>query len=171
MCPSDVPSRPVANKDLASQIAITGASSGIGLATAQLLASRGATLSLADLNEEGLKRTAQELPTIGGQSHLTTVVDVRKGDQVEEWIRNTAAKLGNLGGAVNLAGVVTDGVVITEETDAHWDILMDVNAKGVFNSMRAQLKHMSDGGSIVGYLGLMADLVLTHAGKCCQCRW
>ncbi|KAM5341811.1 hypothetical protein ACJ41O_014842 [Fusarium nematophilum] len=149
-CPSSVaPRASVLTKILHSQIAITGASSGIGLATAQLLAARGAILSLADLDNEGLKRCAQELPTAGGQIHLTTVVDVRRGDQVEEWIRSTANKLGNLDGAVNLAGVVTDGVVITEETDAHWDILMDVNARGVFNCMRAQLKHMNDGGSIV----------------------
>ncbi|KAH7161514.1 dehydrogenase with different specificitie [Dactylonectria macrodidyma] len=130
-------------------IAISGASSGIGLATAQLLASRGAVLSLADLNEKGLTIAAQGLATRGGQGHLTTLVDVRKGDQVEEWIRQTINQLGKLDGAINLAGVVTDGVPITDESDAHWDILMDVNAKGVFNCMRAQLKHMDDGGSII----------------------
>lgn len=131
------------------QIAITGASSGIGRATCQILASRGALLSLADLDSKGLQATVENLHSESSQPHVTTIVDVRNSEQVEGWIEDTVARLGGLDGAINLAGVVTDGVSITEETDAHWDILMGVNAKGVFNCMRAQLKHIRDGGAVV----------------------
>ncbi|CAK7204836.1 putative secondary metabolism biosynthetic enzyme [Sporothrix eucalyptigena] len=130
-------------------ISVTGGSSGIGLALAKLLASRGAILSIADVNKQGLDSVLQLLPVNGGKDHMATVVDVRKGVEVEEWIKATVANYGHLDGGINLAGVVTDGVPIAEETDEHWDFLMDVNAKGVFNSMRAQLKHMNDGGAIV----------------------
>lgn len=134
------------------KIAITGASSGIGRVTAKLLASRGALLSLSDVNQNGLDETPSMLSQTGDKKHICKVVDVRKGAQVDSWIEDTVKHFGRLDGGVNLAGVTTDGVPIAEETDANWDFLMDVNARGVFNCMRAELKHMHDGGSVVSRL-------------------
>jgi len=128
-------------------IAITGAASGIALAVSRLLASRGAILSLADLNQSGLDAT---LSSLEGKGHITTVVDVRKSSEVNAWIEKTVKELGKLDGGCNLAGVHTGkGATLANETDEHWDFIMDVNAKGVFYCMRAQLNAMSDGGSIV----------------------
>ncbi|KAL2876884.1 hypothetical protein SGCOL_007909 [Colletotrichum sp. CLE4] len=128
-------------------IAITGAGSGMGLSTAQLLASRGAKLSLADINEDSLKEAISSLED--SSSHMYEVVDVRKGDVVNTWIQNTVTKFGKLDGAVNMAGVITHATPVAELTDKDWDFVFEVNAKGVFNCLRSQLGAMSAGGSIV----------------------
>ncbi|KAG7046438.1 Short-chain dehydrogenase/reductase SDR [Colletotrichum scovillei] len=128
-------------------IAITGAGSGMGLSTAQLLASRGAKLSLADINENSLKEAISSLED--STSHMYEVVDVRKGDVVNTWIQNTVKKFGKLDGAVNMAGVITHATPVAELTDKDWDFVFEVNVKGVFNCLRSQLGAMSDGGSIV----------------------
>lgn len=130
------------------QIAITGAASGMGLATAQLLASQGAIISLADLNEAGLKSAVDSL---AGEKHIYTKVDVSKSESVDSWISTTVSKLGKLDGAVNMAGVITKAVPVAQMKDQDWDFQFAVNAKGVFNCLRAQLNAMTDGGSIVGF--------------------
>ena len=88
----------------------------------------------------------------GEKAHISKTVDVRKGAQVNAWIEATVEHFGRLDGALNLAGVTTDGVPISEETDENWDFLLDINGRGVFNCMRAELKHISDGGSVVSSL-------------------
>lgn len=69
-------------------IAITGAASGIGRATSQLLAKNGAILSLADMDEKSLEQLAKEL-TDNGVTVLWRRVDVRVRDEVEGWIGDT----------------------------------------------------------------------------------
>lgn len=86
-------------------IAITGGASGIGLATAHLLASRGATLSLADVSEQGLQDASKSIKAKHNVDILTFVLDVRKPEQVDGWIKETVAKFGKLDGAANIAGV------------------------------------------------------------------
>lgn len=122
----------------------------MGLSTAKLLASRGASISLADLNETAVQTAANELPTTSSnQKHIATVVDVRRSEMVNAWIDNTVKTLGKLDGAVNMAGVITPAKPITETSDEDWDFQFAVNAKGVFACLRAQLRAMGEGGSIV----------------------
>ncbi|KAF2019203.1 NAD(P)-binding protein [Aaosphaeria arxii CBS 175.79] len=128
-------------------VAITGAASGMGLATAKLLASKGALISLADINEANLKTAIASLPS--SDQHIYTVVDVRNSGQVNAWIEGTVKKYGKLDGAVNMAGVIAKATPVKEVTDADWDFSFSVNTKGVFNCLRAQLNAMTDGGSIV----------------------
>lgn len=128
-------------------IAITGAASGMGLATAQLLASRGATISLADINESALQSAKDSLTT---GKHIISVVDVRKREAVDSWIETTLKRLGKLDGAVNMAGIIRPTVPIAELSDEDWDLTFAVNARGVMSCLRAQVKAMSEGGSIVG---------------------
>ncbi|KAK4942031.1 hypothetical protein LTR10_018212 [Elasticomyces elasticus] len=127
-------------------IAVTGGASGIGLATSKLLAERGAILSIADTNQERLDAA---LSTFAGEGHIATAVDVRFSSQVNAWIETTVKKLGKLNGAVNLAGVLQKPRPLAEVSDEDWDVTIDTNAKGVFFCMRAQVKHLEDGGSIV----------------------
>lgn len=132
-------------------IVLTGAASGIGLETARYLASQGAKVSIADIQEQPLQQVAAEIEKAGGIV-LTSVVDVRNRSQVESWIRRTVDKLGGLDGAVNLAGVwgkQTGRANIEEIEDDDWDFVHAVNVKGLLNSMRAQIPEMRDGGSIV----------------------
>jgi NAD(P)-dependent dehydrogenase (short-subunit alcohol dehydrogenase family) len=113
---------------------------------AQLLSKRGALVSLADVNEKGLAETIQSLEN--SSSHLSTVVDVRKSASVDSWISKTIEKFGKLDGAANWAGVIRINPVV-EVTDEDWNFVMDVNSTGVFNCIRAQLRVMKDGASIV----------------------
>lgn len=119
----------------------------MGLSTAKLLASRGAIISLADINEKAMEAAVKDLTN--SDRHMFTVVDVRSSESVNKWIQSTVQKLGKLDGAVNMAGVITTATPIAEETDEHWDFSFAVNTRGVFFCIRAQLKAMTAGGSIV----------------------
>lgn len=122
----------------------------MGLATAQLLASRGACISLADINENGLKSA---IASFGNdEKHMYTLVDVRHSEQVNAWIQATVEKYGKLDGAVNMAGIITKATPVKDLTDSDWDFSFAVNTKGVFNCLRAQLNAMQDGGSIVSIM-------------------
>ncbi|KAK5193105.1 hypothetical protein LTR99_001761 [Exophiala xenobiotica] len=151
------------------RIALTGAASGIGLATAQVLASRGAVLSLSDINAEGLDAA---IKTLDGEGHFATVLDVRKASKVNEWMDETVRRLGGLDGAANIAGVEREGGRhLADSRDEDWDFVMGINCTGVFYCMRAELNKMLDnGGSIVnissvaGFIGV-ADTGIYNASK------
>jgi len=125
-------------------IAITGAASGIGRATARVLASQGASVSFADTNPL-VKKTALSLPG----DHIYSKVDVRDQHAVKSWISNTITRLGKLDGAVNMAGILTKATPLVGTRDEDWDTSFAVNTKGVFNCLRAEIKAMKPGGSIV----------------------
>ncbi|KAH8194815.1 hypothetical protein TruAng_011026 [Truncatella angustata] len=130
-------------------IAITGAASGMGLATAQLLASRGAIISLADINEAAVIKATASLEKPGVKDHIYSIVDVRDSSSVNDWIERTVQNLGGLDGAVNMAGIIKHAKPVAESTDEDWDFTFSVNTRGVFACLRAQIKAMSAGGSIV----------------------
>jgi NADP-dependent 3-hydroxy acid dehydrogenase YdfG len=132
-------------------IVLTGAASGMGLATAKLLASKGAKVSMADVQEVPLKALAAEIEESGG-TVFAMVVDVSNRQQVEDWIKATVEKFGRLDGAANLAGVIGKSINIThlqDIDDDDWDFVMGVNAKGLLNCLRAQIPYFNDNGSIV----------------------
>ncbi|KEF54130.1 uncharacterized protein A1O9_09925 [Exophiala aquamarina CBS 119918] len=133
----------------------------MGLATARMLASRGAILSLADANAAGLEVALISLP--GGQEkHMTTTLDVRSTSAVKSWIDATVERFGILDGAANIAGVLGDAVPIRESTEDQWDFVMGVNAKGIYNCLRAQLNNIKEGGSIVNFASV-ASLVAVQS--------
>ncbi|CAK7231957.1 hypothetical protein SCUCBS95973_008099 [Sporothrix curviconia] len=132
-------------------IVITGAASGMGLETAKLLASKGAKVSLADVQETALGKVVKEITDAGGKA-MGRVVDVRNRQQVEDWIKATAETFGKLDGAANLAGVIGKAINVThlqDIDDDDWDFVVGVNQKGLLNCLRAQIPHFNDGGSIV----------------------
>lgn len=136
-------------------IAISGGASGLGLSTAHLLASRGANLSLADVNATALETAKADLEReYAGIKVAVHVTDVRNGKQVESWIEATVTQFGGLDGAANMAGVVGKGFLnekgsITNVEDEDWEFVMGVNVTGMMYCHRAQLKHMKRGASIV----------------------
>jgi NAD(P)-dependent dehydrogenase (short-subunit alcohol dehydrogenase family) len=141
------------NYDLQGKvIALTGAGSGIGYATSLLLARQGAHLSLADVNPDALAEKVAEIEKVSTGKVFSTVVDVRKYEQVNSWIAKTVETFGQLDGAVNLAGVVPKGINkegVEDMSNEDWHFVMDVNLHGVMYCMRAQLQNMNLKGSII----------------------
>jgi NAD(P)-dependent dehydrogenase (short-subunit alcohol dehydrogenase family) len=131
--------------------AITGGASGIGLATAKLIAERGGTVCIADIDPKALADTEAYFKEKGTTFSVANV-NVAKKDQVENWIAGIASQYGRLDGAANIAGVIgnvhSKGTVADLEDD-EWERIISVNLTGCMYCMRAELNHVVDGGSIV----------------------
>lgn len=134
-------------------IAITGAASGIALALSNLLASRGARLAIADLNKNALDKLAQALRD-QGRDVVTTILDVSKSADVDVWINSTIEHFGRLDGAANMAGIAPSFTNIEDLTDETWDKIIAVNLSGTMYCVRAEVRAMKHGGSIVNAASL-----------------
>jgi len=131
--------------------AITGGASGIGLATAKILSSRGATVCIADVNPDATKSTEEYFASIKAP-FMITKVDVSKKPEVESWIDSIVEKFGRLDGAANVAGIIgkNHGVTpVTDIDDDEWHKIIAVNLTGTMYCLRAELRRIVDGGSIV----------------------
>lgn len=132
-------------------ISITGAASGIGLCLAKLCAARGAKLALADVQEAALAKLAQELQASGTEV-LFTRVNVASNQEVDEWVSATVKHFGRLDGAANLAGVEgkkSTGSNIVDQSNDEWDFILSINLTGLMYCLRAQLRVMGKGASVV----------------------
>ncbi|OQU99360.1 hypothetical protein CLAIMM_04999 [Cladophialophora immunda] len=128
-------------------IALTGGASGIGLAAAKILVSRGAKLSLADWNEAALKDIAQEFKT---SEVLLTKMDVRSSEDVNRWITKTVQHFGQLDGAANCAGVFgkyPKNELLGDMADEQWDMAIAINLTGMMYCVRAELRHFTKTGT------------------------
>ncbi|KAL8848436.1 MAG: hypothetical protein Q9221_006543 [Calogaya cf. arnoldii] len=132
-------------------IAITGGASGIGQATAQLLATRGATVLIADVQDAALTATADSIKKATPSAKvLTKIVDVTDSHQVEAWIKEAVDQCGKIDGAANLAGITgksTNAALVGDVEEDDFDKIIAVNVKGVFNCLKSQLNSMKDQGS------------------------
>ena len=122
---------------------ITGGASGIGRATARLLASRGAHVVVADLNADGAQEVADELVAAHGvRRALAVEVDVTGEDDVEEMVRRTVLEYGGLDVLVASAGLATSAPV-TETTLDDWELSYAVLARGYFLAAREAFRVLS----------------------------
>lgn len=131
--------------------AITGGASGIGLATAKMLSRRGATVCMADIDPTAMDDANAYFSALS-VPFLVTKVDVSKRPEVDSWIEHVVQQFGRLDGAANVAGVIgkCHGITpISDFDDNEWDKIMAVNLTGAMYCLRAQLRNISDGGSIV----------------------
>ena len=139
--------------ELAGRIAlITGGASGIGRATARLLAERGAHVVVADLNADGAKEVADELVAAHGlRRSIAVATDVTDETAVAEMVRRTVLEYGGLDILVASAGLATSAPV-TETTLDEWELNFAVLARGYFLAAREAFRVLIEqgrGGSLV----------------------
>lgn len=128
---------------------ITGAASGIGLATAVAFAREGAHVAIADRNEDALKRAVEDVRTAGGEV-LAITCDVSKPDQIEAAITRTVETFDRLDIAFNNAGVENKAVPLAEIDLDEWDRILDINLRGTFVCMKHEIAQMlKQGGGVV----------------------
>src|SRR6476469_2766828 len=130
-------------------VAITGASSGIGEATALALAAEGAAVSLGARREDRLKELAQRIEADGGRA-LAIEVDVADEAGARSFIERTHQELGGLDVLVNNAGVMLLGPIEGANLE-HWRRMVDVNVLGLLYCTHTALPLMREagGGTIV----------------------
>lgn len=118
--------------------AVTGASRGIGLATAIELGRGGARVALLSRDEGRAAEAAAKVPDGRGQGVACDVVDP---DQVDSAVERIESELGPITILVNNAGLTRDRLLLRTR-DEDWDVVLDVNLKGTFNMIRAVSRGM-----------------------------
>lgn len=119
---------------------VTGASSGIGKATAIRLASAGAKVVLVARRIERLKELEQQIKNTGGEAFLIEA-DLTSANEASEAVTKTIAQYGRLDTLVNAAGVMLNGPSV-ESPLAEWEQMVDVNLKGLMYITKAALPHL-----------------------------
>jgi NAD(P)-dependent dehydrogenase (short-subunit alcohol dehydrogenase family) len=160
------------NHSFAGKVAlVTGAGSGIGLATAKAFGDAGASVVLADRREDAVRAAAEGLSASGGKA-LAVRCDVTDDTQVASMIDRTVSAFGRLDAAFNNAGVMQRRVDTAEISGEEWDRVMAINLRGVWSCMKYELPQMlrNGGGAIVncssigGVIGV-PGLAAYHAAK------
>lgn len=125
---------------------VTGASSGMGLATAQAFAAAGAAVVLADVREDLVQAEAQKL-VAAGQKAIAVRCDVSDDGQVAAMVKRTVAEFGRLNAAFNNAGVMARLAPTAESTREEWDRVIGINLRGVWSCMKYELRQMERQGN------------------------
>jgi len=125
---------------------VTGAGSGIGLATARAFAEAGAAVVIADKDEEPVNAAADELMA-AGRDAIAVRCDVTEKAQVTAMIEQAADIYGRLDVAFNNAGINCENAPLLERSDDEFDRIIDINLRGVWYCMKAELRQMTAQGS------------------------
>jgi NAD(P)-dependent dehydrogenase (short-subunit alcohol dehydrogenase family) len=139
---------------------VTGAASGIGLATARRLGTGGAKVVIADHNVEGAEKAAADL-TAEGIEAAAVALDVTRPESVEAAVRFTVDTFGGLDLAVNNAGIGGPSAPTGEYDIAAYDRVIRTNLDGVFYSMRHELpviEAAGKGGAIVNVASILGSV-------------
>jgi 2,5-dichloro-2,5-cyclohexadiene-1,4-diol dehydrogenase 1 len=153
-------------------VMVTGAGSGIGEATAKLLAARGAAVVIADVNDRGGDAVAGAIRDVGGRAAFIHT-DVTREEEVRRSVEFALSAFGGLHAAFNNAGVTGKGASLVEMPLTDWQRVMDVNLTGVFLCMKHQIGYMvkhgggavvntSSGAGIVGFPNLVDYVTSKH---------
>jgi NAD(P)-dependent dehydrogenase (short-subunit alcohol dehydrogenase family) len=159
--------------DFTGQVAfVTGAASGIGLATARAFAEAGAAVALADTGEAALTAAVERLTDEGRQA-LAIVCDVTDEDQVAAAVDRTVHAFGRLDMAYNNAGIQVPPTDAADESAEQFDRVNAINLRGIWASMKHELRHMRARGSgaivncssLGGLVGIPGSAALEYAPR------
>ena len=128
---------------------VTGAASGIGRATAEVLVTCGASVMIADLDDAGARETSE---AIGGDRVAAVRADVSDEASVQQMVASTVDRFGRLDCACNVAGISTAPRAFVDIDRTEWQRVIDVDLTGLFLCMQAELRRLlaqGDGGAIV----------------------
>jgi NAD(P)-dependent dehydrogenase (short-subunit alcohol dehydrogenase family) len=150
---------------------VTGASSGIGRATALAFAREGAKVVVSDVVDGG-NETVQLIKKAGGEATFVKA-DVAQTADVESLVQQTVATYGRLDCAHNNAGISGPLTTVADTAESKWDRVIAINLKGVWLCMKYELQHMSKQGSgaivntasgagLVGIAGASAYVASKH---------
>jgi NAD(P)-dependent dehydrogenase (short-subunit alcohol dehydrogenase family) len=150
---------------------VTGAASGMGLATAKAFAEAGAAVALADLDEKALRVAAHQL-TAAGHKAVAARCNVTDEAEVAAMVKRTIATIGRLDAAFNNAGVQSPAVETADASLAEFDRVNAINLRGIWTCMKYELRQMRSQGSgaivncssIGGLIGLPGRAAY-HASK------
>jgi NAD(P)-dependent dehydrogenase (short-subunit alcohol dehydrogenase family) len=124
-------------------VAVTGAASGIGYATALKLLASGASITAGDINGDALHAAFKPLESQYPSTLLCLQVDTTKRSEIQRFIRETKEKYGQLNGYANVAGTGGHRLGhddITETSDEEYDFIMDVNTRATFFTLSEVLR-------------------------------
>ncbi len=156
----------------ANQVAlVTGAASGMGLATARAFAQAGAAVTLADVEENAVRAAAEELIS-AGHNAIAVRCNVADEADVAAMLQQTISRFGRLDAAFNNAGVQSPAVETAESSSEEFERVNAINLRGVWSCMKYELRQMRDQGSgaivncssIGGLIGIPGRAIY-HASK------
>jgi NAD(P)-dependent dehydrogenase (short-subunit alcohol dehydrogenase family) len=125
---------------------VTGAASGMGLATAKAFAEAGAAITLADVNGDGARSAAEDLVAAGHRA-IGIRCDVADEVDVAAMVKQTVSTFGRLDAAFNNAGVQAPPTDMADEAAEEFDRVNSINLRGVWACMKHELRHMREQGS------------------------
>ena len=145
-------------------IIVTGAGSGIGLATAVILAQAGAKVVVSGRSEADLEQPVKTIREAGGQAVAVTA-DVSKEADIAAMVECAVSSFGRLDGAFNNAGVEMHNKLVDDLDAGEWDSVLDVNARGVFLCMKHEIKAMrkTGGGAVVNNSSMNGVVAIAHS--------
>ena len=123
---------------------ITGGASGIGLASGIRMASEGASIGVADINEENAKKAVKEIEKTGGKA-LAVKTDVTKTEDNQRMVAETVKAFGRIDCLVTCAGVGAGGNVDTIDEE-YWDRVLDLDLRAVFLACKYTLPEIRKAG-------------------------
>ncbi|GAB2615959.1 SDR family oxidoreductase [Pseudactinotalea suaedae] len=142
---------------------VTGAGSGIGEASARMLAARGARVTLVGRTADELEEVAQGVREAGGEA-LVAVADVSDEEAVAEAVRATLAEFGRLDTIVANAGVNGTWAGIDDLSVEDFRSTLDINLTGTFITIKAGVPHMNRGGSVVVIASVNGSRIFSNTG-------
>jgi NAD(P)-dependent dehydrogenase (short-subunit alcohol dehydrogenase family) len=125
---------------------VTGAASGMGLATAQAFARAGAAVTLADVSEDALHKAVDKISSAGGNA-IGVLCDVSDEAQVAAMVERTVSTFGRLDAAFNNAGIQVPSSEVADQPAEAFDRVNAINLRGVWACMKHELLQMRKQGS------------------------